>query len=161
LPVIRSAAPFAAALLLGACSEHSEAPGAAATATAASTPAVPLPTSIPAGMRGRWGMVPADCEPDRADAKGLMLVDATMLKFYESRGTLGPVTAGDATHLHATFAMTGEGMTWNREQTFVLDPANDVIVRQEFGNDAIPGKLTYHRCPHVIDPDHREPPRKP
>jgi hypothetical protein len=157
LPVIRSAAPFAAALLLGACSEHSEAPGAAATGTATSTPA-PRLTSIPEGMRGRWGMVPADCEPGRADAKGLMMVDATTLVFYEARGVLGGVSAGDARHLRAVFAMTGEGMRWNREQSFALDAANDTLIRQEFGPDAISQPLTYHRCPDVIDVDHREKP---
>jgi hypothetical protein len=142
-------------LLLGACSDSSEGPDVD-SAQATSTPAR-LPAHIPAGMRGRWGLVPNDCGPDRAIAKGFMKVDARTLKFYESRGVLGTVSTGDKTHLHATFAMTGEGMTWNREQTFALDPANDVLVRQEFGRDAIPGKLTYHRCPQVIDPHHREP----
>ncbi len=154
--MIRSAAPLAAALLLGACSDH---PDAAVSYRSGGTPAaVPFPANIPSGMQGRWGLVPADCEPNRADAKGLMKVDATSLVFYEARGVIGAVSAGDAKHLRATFAMTGEGMNWNREQAFALDAANDTLVRQEFGKDAIPGPLTYHRCPDVADADHREKP---
>ena len=153
-----AAAPLAAALLLGACSK----PGAEAVATqsiAGSPDIGPLPTRVPEGMRGRWGLVPDDCLPPRADAKGLMVVDAASLVFYEARGALRSVSSGSATRLRATFAMTGEGMRWDREQSFALDPANDVLVRQEFGRDAIPQPLTYHRCPLVIDPNHREPPR--
>jgi hypothetical protein len=150
------AAPLALGVLLGACSKHAETP---AVSSIAASEAAPVVAAIPQGMRGRWGVVPNDCVPGRADAKGLMIVDAGSLKFYESRGQLDAVVAGDATHLRARFAMTGEGMNWTREQAFVLDPANDVLVRREFGDDAIPRPLTYHRCPRVIDSNHREPPR--
>ena len=38
--------------------------------------------------KGRWGLVDNDCVPGRADAKGLMIVAADGLGFYESRGAI-------------------------------------------------------------------------
>ncbi len=43
---------------------------------------------IPAQYRGRWGMVANDCQPGRDDAKGLIEVGDTTVKFYEARATL-------------------------------------------------------------------------
>src|SRR5687768_11553061 len=43
--------------------------------------------SIPAALHGRWGMSPADCTSTRGDAKGLLVVSADGLRFYESRAT--------------------------------------------------------------------------
>ena len=43
-------------------------------------------TAIPASLHGRWGLTPADCTSTRGDAKGLLIVSADGLKFYESLG---------------------------------------------------------------------------
>src|SRR5690606_16407012 len=72
-----------AALPLAACDSGTEpAPEPAPTepAAAATEIATPTPTpgettevtTIPAPIQGRWGLVAADCEPGRADAKGLL-----------------------------------------------------------------------------------------
>src|SRR5512134_919075 len=44
---------------------------------------VPAP-AIPAAFQGRWGMVREDCTSTRGDAKGLIVIDANGIKFYES-----------------------------------------------------------------------------
>ena len=43
-------------------------------------------TAIPASLHGRWGLTPADCTSTRGDAKGLLIVSADGLKFYEFAG---------------------------------------------------------------------------
>ena len=63
--------------------ETDEAAAPADTAIETPTPALEPPvtaapriTEIPAAIRGRWGLVPADCEPGRSDAKGLLTITA-------------------------------------------------------------------------------------
>src|SRR3954467_10096462 len=54
----------------------------------AAVPAGASPTpsaSIPAALQGRWGLTPGDCTSTLGDAKGLLIVNATELRFYESR----------------------------------------------------------------------------
>ncbi|MBE9637672.1 hypothetical protein [Salipiger mangrovisoli] len=101
-------------------------------------------TGIPMAMQGRWGLVPADCTSTRGDAKGLMEVSAERLGFYESRAVLAEVSERSDTRLAASFDMTGEGMSWQRDM--VLVAKGDTLVRQESGEGAIPGPLTYQRC---------------
>lgn len=100
---------------------------------------------IPSSLRGRWGLVAADCEPGRADAKGLLVVSADKLEFYESVGTLGTVSERLPQTLRANFAFTGEGMTWTREMS--LESDGKTLVRTEYGADAMPEPLRYTKCP--------------
>ncbi len=51
---------------------------------ASASPVQAAPGKIPASLHGRWGMTPADCTSTRGDAKGLLIVSADGLKFYES-----------------------------------------------------------------------------
>ena len=44
---------------------------------------------IPATIQGRWGLTPADCISNRGDAKGLLIIAADSLKFYELRARPG------------------------------------------------------------------------
>lgn len=107
----------------------------------ASSP-VPEPgaaVSIPAQYRGRWGMVAADCEPGRSDAKGLMTIDATTLRFYESRATLKEQRPAIATSFSGLFAFTGEGQSWQKVQT--LTRTGDTLKRADDE-----GSYTYTRC---------------
>lgn len=101
-------------------------------------------TLIPATLQGRWGLVAADCEPGRADAKGLMVVDADSLEFYESMGMLGDIDQRAGDMIHADFAFTGEGMTWSREMELAV--AGDTLTRTEYGDEAMPAPLEYTRC---------------
>jgi len=100
---------------------------------------------IPLALRGRWGLVPADCEK-RSDNKGLLEISGTTLGFYESRGTLKSIAEWTPTRLHADFDFTGEGMSWTREMELDLQQDGAVLVRRDHGEDAQPGPLRYRRC---------------
>ena len=103
----------------------------------------PAALSIPVAFQGRWGMVPADCEAGRSDAKGLITVDATSIKFYESRGTLTKVTEDAPENFTGTFAFSGEGMTWTNSQNLKLTGSSNTLVRKQ-SDEAQP--FTYKRC---------------
>ncbi|HUQ13412.1 MAG TPA: hypothetical protein VM055_03970 [Novosphingobium sp.] len=128
----------------------SPAPGASASASPSPSPgasdsATPHQT-IPAAIQGRWGLVAADCTSTRGDAKGLLTIDPTMLRFYESRGTLGAIKERSATHLRAAFSFSGEGMTWSRDEVLDVQDGGKILVRREYGEDAAPGPFKYKRC---------------
>ena len=108
------------------------------------TPVAVDEAGIPATLRGRWGLVAADCEPGRADAKGLMVVSGDKLEFYESVGTLGTASERLPQSIRAGFAFTGEGMTWTREM--VLETDGETLTRTEFGPEAMPEPLRYTKC---------------
>lgn len=168
LSPIRSApllAAGAAALSLSACSGQDEGqPDAAATSSApagplssgpsSSAPAVPATTTapplldgtIPRALRGRWGLVPADCTSTHGDAKGLMEVGARTLTFYESRATLKSIRAAQPARLRADYAFTGEGQEWTLEVDLRSWKGGAQLIRQDRGPDALPGPLTYTRC---------------
>lgn len=146
-----------AALVIAACAaetpdggESAEqpvvSPAAQGDTTAVAAAAEAAAGGIPQALQGRWGMVPADCEPGRADAKGLLVVDADSLEFYESMGTLGEAAERSASRIRAEFAFTGEGMTWEREMELATTDGGETMVRTEFGDDAMPGPQTYARC---------------
>lgn len=122
---------------------------APATGPAEATPiatATPAPTEIPAAIQGRWGLAAADCEPGRDDAKGLLTIDASTLRFYESVGTLDEIDQASESGIRADFAFTGEGQEWDREMQLGLEQGGTVLVRREFGADAMPEPLRYTKC---------------
>lgn len=127
----------------GSLPDASEPP--AVTEPAAETPAA-IPTAIPAALQGRWGMVPADCEPGRPDAKGLLVIDGTTLEFYESVGNLGAITQGGPTSIRASFDFTGEGMEWKREIALAVQDNGSTLIRREYGADAAPDPFRYAKC---------------
>jgi hypothetical protein len=98
-------------------------------------------TEIPADIRGRWGLTPRDCTSPLGDAKGLLVINATELRFYESRA----VPAGDvqtsANSISGDFAFTGEGQNWTRHVT--LEVRDGQLVRTERDPSA---SFTYVRC---------------
>ena len=102
---------------------------------------------IPVSTQGRWGLVPADCTSIRGDAKGLLIVSATTLTFYESRGTLKRIAERSDMRLRATFAFSGEGMTWTRDELLEVKDGGKTLIRREYGEDAAPGPFKYARCP--------------
>ena len=148
-----------AALPLAACDNQSEPapePTAAeptATATEALTP-TPTPeaddiadaTAIPTAIRGRWGLVEADCEPGRDDAKGLLTITADKLEFYESVGTLDSIEEAGANRIRADFDFTGEGMTWERDIALELEDGGQTLVRREYGEGAAAEAFRYSKC---------------
>ncbi|MBN9507289.1 MAG: hypothetical protein J0I69_14845 [Altererythrobacter sp.] len=106
----------------------------------------PVPSTIPAAIQGRWGMVPADCDPARDDAKGLLTIGPTKLEFYESVGTLTSIAEASASRIRASFAFTGEGMEWQRDETLDVQDNGQTLIRREYGEDAAPGPLRYSKC---------------
>lgn len=101
---------------------------------------------IPTALRGRWGLVAADCEPGRADAKGRLTITADKLEFYESVGELDDIREVADDRIHASFDFTGEGMEWEREMALELQETGAALVRREFGADAAPGSFRYVKC---------------
>lgn len=141
-------------LLLAACGGADEpalpaddaTPTESATASPIAEASAEAGAGIPEALRGRWGLVPADCEPGRADAKGLLAVSADRLEFYESVGTLGDITERTPEGLRASFAFTGEGMSWTRGMSLQLADGGATLVREEFGTDAAPAPFRYGKC---------------
>lgn len=110
-----------------------------AEANATEAPAAP----IPAAFHGRWGMTPEDCTSTRGDAKGLIAIDASSIKFYESRGTLTKVTGDFPENFTGTFAFTGEGMNWTNSQNLKLTGSSNTLIRKQ---SDIAKPFTYQRC---------------
>ena len=158
--MIRTALLFSsvALLALAACAKPAPAPEPTASeAVPTDSSAAPIvaetsesdapEAAIPTAAQGRWGLVPADCTSTRGDAKGLLTIDGTTLKFYESRGTLGKVAERSDTRIRASFAFSGEGMTWDRDEVLEVQDGGKTLVRRESGEGAEPGPFKYARCP--------------
>ena len=151
---------LASALILGACGQTAEtddametveAEGTAAPAIApeplapdSTSPATPAEATIPPSLQGRWGMVAADCTSTRGDAKGLLTISPTTLRFYESVGQLGTIKERTGNSIRAEYAFTGEGMTWTRDVTFSV--TGDTLTRLDRGGEEPGGPFTYTRC---------------
>jgi hypothetical protein len=118
---------------------------AAATAgNAAASDAVPA-AAIPAALLGSWALVPGDCTTEWGDAKGLLTVTPSELRFYESRGKLGAVIESSPTRIAADFDFQGEGEEWQRRMTLERD--GEELVRSETGEGAATEPFRYQRCP--------------
>ncbi|CDO35382.1 MULTISPECIES: hypothetical protein [Novosphingobium] len=137
-------ASAALAMALGACSKEQPAPAPSETATQA--PVVEA-LEIPESLRGRWGLVPADCTSTAGDAKGLMTVGEDKLEFYESVAQLGPIKEVGDDSISASYQFTGEGQSWIREVALSTPDGGKTLVREDTGPDASPEPLTYRKCP--------------
>ncbi len=108
----------------------------------ASASALPAPAvAIPAALHGRWALTPGDCTTTRGDAKGLLLVTADRLQFYESRAVPARNVQTSKDSLSADFTFTGEGQTWTKYEAITLE--DDKLVRTESNPMA---SFTYARC---------------
>ncbi len=104
------------------------------------SPPDPVPGGvIPAQYQGRWGMVPADCTSTRGDAKGLITIGDTRIRFYESTATLTEQRPAIATSFSGLFALRGEGQAWEKVMTFTR--TGDRLTRAEDE-----GTYSYRRC---------------
>lgn len=110
-----------------------------AQANATNSSEEPTAAAIPATYHGRWGMVANDCQPGRADAKGLITIDDRTVKFYEAVATLKEQRPAIATSFAGQFDFTGEGQSWKKVMTFTR--TGDKLTRSEEE-----GTFTYTRC---------------
>jgi hypothetical protein len=110
---------------------------------AANAVEAPATVAIPAAFHGRWGMGPEDCTSTRGDAKGLITIDASSIKFFESSGTLTKVTGDFPENFTGTFAFTGEGMNWTNSQNLKLTGSSNTLVRKQAD---LAQPFTYKRC---------------
>ena len=104
-----------------------------------SPPGTPEANMIPSQYRGRWGMVAADCDRSRSDAKGAITVGERTILFYESTATLKEQRPAIATSFSGLFDFTGEGQNWQKVMTFTR--TGDTLKRAEES-----GTFTYTRC---------------
>jgi len=117
-----------------------ETPPAPGTGDRAPIPPPPTPGDIiPGQYQGRWGLVPGDCTSTRGDAKGLMTIGDTSIKFYESTATLTKRQPAKATSFSGLFAFRGEGQSWEKVMTFTR--SGDRLERAD-----PEGRFTYRRC---------------
>jgi hypothetical protein len=96
---------------------------------------------IPASLQGRWGLTPMDCTSTKGDAKGLLIVSPTDLKFYESRAVPTKTAQSGTDSITGDFNYTGEGQTWTKFES--LKAKGDELVRTESNPTA---SFTYARC---------------
>src|SRR4029078_3168527 len=86
---------------------NAPAPSATGEPRAATGPARPLATpaaTIPPAPQGRWGLAPADCMPGSSNAKGLLVISPTELRFYESRAVTAPGVQADNCSLYCNIS---------------------------------------------------------
>jgi hypothetical protein len=111
-----------------------------ANATAPAEPAAPS-SKIPAALQGRWGLTPGDCTSALGDAKGLLVVNDSELRFYESRAVPGADAQADGDSISGTFDFTGEGQSWSKFEALKLQGRD--LVRTETKPAA---SFTYAKC---------------
>ena len=108
---------------------------------------VPQPTAhalayqVPTSFVGRWGMTPADCDPDGPAVKGLLTITDDSLKFRESKGNVQQIVRHSPYDVTLQLAMTGEGRSWTSTTRLVLDAAATQLVRTEDSRS-----YRYQRC---------------
>ncbi len=101
---------------------------------------------IPSPIRGRWGLVRADCLTTHGDAKGLLEITAEDLIFYESRGKLTGLPEREPTRIVGDFAFSGEGMNWQRRILLEVQDNGRTLIRRDYGGDDVSGQFHYTRC---------------
>ena len=116
------------------------APPASAVPATAGDPDAPA-AKIPVELHGRWALTPMDCTTTGGDAKGLLVIGADDLRFYESRAIPAADVAADSNSIQGDFTFTGEGQTWTKYQALRLKGRN--LIRTESNPMA---SFSYAKC---------------
>ena len=111
----------------------------AANSLAATAEGLPVPLQhahaldyeIPTSFVGRWGLTPADCNPDNMADKGLLTIKPDKLVFYESKGSVVAISRRSPYDITLRLDMTGEGQSWTTVMHLVLDAASTRLERTE------------------------------
>lgn len=101
---------------------------------------------IPASLHGHWGLVEKDCDLDRDDNKGLMVVGPDSLTFYESRAVPAPGLQVGADEVAGQFNFTGEGQSWTRNLRLRVENGGAILIREDRGREAQRAPLRYLNC---------------
>ena len=96
---------------------------------------------IPAAFHGRWALTPRDCTSPNGDTKGLLIVAADSLRFYEAQAKPAGELKRTADSVSGDFAFTGEGQRWKKYEALELQ--SNKLVRTE--SDPM-RSYTYARC---------------
>ena len=102
--------------------------------------------TIPAAIRGRWALKPADCAAKKGTDLTALTIDAINLRFYESHGELARVRISDTGRIDADYQFSGEGATWDRRMQLDLADGGKTLVRRDQGEGAAAGPMRYTRC---------------
>ena len=97
--------------------------------------------AIPATLQGRWGLTPSDCTSALAEAKGLLVINAKELRFYQSLAVPSNGSQADNQSLGGDFHFSGEGKAWTRFESLKL--IGDKLTRTETDPAA---SYTYAKC---------------
>ena len=102
--------------------------------------------TIPAAIRGRWALKPADCKAKKGTDLTALTIDMANLRFYESHGELVRVRTSDTGRIDADYKFSGEGVEWNRRMQLDLAEGGKTLVRRDQGEGAAAGPMRYTRC---------------
>ena len=136
--------PKAAAVAAALPDVNATAPSATGEPHVATTPTRELAQAtapIPAALHGRWALTPADCTSTRGDAKGLLVIGASELRFYESRAVPSTDVDSDSSSIVGNFAFNGEGRSWTKYEALKVNKQS--LVRTEMNPSA---SFTYAKC---------------
>ena len=90
-------------------------------------------------------MTANDCVPGASDAKGLISIQGSLVKFYESVGTMRNGKRKTLTSLSTDFDMVGEGQEWQARNLFQLSGDRSGLTRTD---TATGERFVYTRCPN-------------
>ncbi len=123
---------------LGGPPENATAEVSATSATSGTAGAF----AIPSPLQGRWGLSPSDCTAaQRSNAKGLLIVSAKGLGFYESDARPTADVQTDDGSINGRFDFTGQGHSWSKFEA--LRKSGDKLIRTE---DNPAASYTYAKC---------------
>lgn len=102
--------------------------------------------AIPAAIRGRWALDPADCPKRPGTDLTALTIDAANLRFHESHGELARIRQSDARRIVADYKFSGEGMEWKRLIVLDAQDGGNILIRRDHGEGAAAGPMRYTRC---------------
>lgn len=111
--------------------------GAAIEPAAVGRPAA----NIPPALRGAWALSPGDCAARGGQSTGLLIVTQTELRFHDSRAIPVSDIGTSPDYISGTFAFTGEGKAWTRNETLQLQ-GNQLLRSETQPTES----YTYARC---------------
>jgi hypothetical protein len=117
---------------------------AKSAAVARDTPLEITITQFPKAYFGRWGMTVNDCAWGASDAKGLLSIQGSLVKFYESTGTMRNGKRETLNSVSSDFEMVGEGQKWQTHVRYRLVDDRQQLIRQDAGDAQ---EYVYQRCP--------------